>query len=490
MIVGLTAIAFGLFVSPESFVRFATLLSPDKQLQRQTIEAVQGTRIILVVLGTILIFIAIVWRKNYRAIKALFHGMINCSPRSFMLVIMSLALLLRLAFALSFEYIPIADYGHYHQHAVDLAEGRGYINFDLPCCKDGEPATTYPFGWPFFLSLLYRIFGPSYTAPKVANSIIGGLTCILIFKLGKRYYTEKVARSAALLLAFFPTHVCYAAQIGTETLFTLLFLGSLLLIERAYRFKLELSHVALAGFGLGLACYVRAVPIALPAFLVPAWWLTMRKFWRPLLAGIVLMGVMLAVLFPWSFRNYVRTGHFIFGSSDGATSFYLGNIEKLNDGTPKYKGYSEVLKEYGGNPNAGYYAGLKYIAEQPLSFFGRGFIKVLHLYKSDNTYFIWLNEIHGSPITVSATAKQLIFLITGLFYYPTLILACFYIILRITRRLQIDDWLLLLIVGYWTLLHFCISATPRFLFPLVPILILFACECFFRIVYSWQAKEI
>lgn len=477
-VAGLGAIALGFFVPPENYVRFATNLSPDRHLENGMIEVVEGASWVFVGFGAVLLITAMWWRGGYRAIRNFFNGMLTCPSRSFMIRIVILALLVRLIYALSIEYVPIADWGHYHRHAVDLAAGRGYI-------RDGQPCTVYPVGWPFFLSILYRVFGTSYTVAKVTNSVLGALTCLVLFRLGCIFYSEKVARSAALLLAVFPSHIYYGGSFATDVLFTLIFFISLIFLDRAFRRQLALRSVALAGFILGLACYVRPVPIAFPVFLVPAWWFSMKRFRRPILAGALLIVVMLVIQGPWTYRNYLRTGRLIVASSNGAVAFWMGHREIMEDGEPKHRWYAEVVEEYGGNPAAGYSAGLDHIKKRPLDAFGRGFKKVQRLYEFDRIGLEWLRSPDGKSEALSPTLKQLLFFMTDVFYYPTLILACIYIILRIARRWKNEDLLLLLVVGYWTFLHFCILGLHRYHFPIVPILILFACESFVRLHAGW-----
>jgi hypothetical protein len=65
---------------------------------------------------------------------------------------------------------PIADPADYHQIAASLADGHGYVN------AAGNPTAWRPPGYPAFLSLIYRISGPSVLAATLVQSLVGALT--------------------------------------------------------------------------------------------------------------------------------------------------------------------------------------------------------------------------------------------------------------------------------------------------------------------------
>src|SRR5215471_10239563 len=73
---------------------------------------------------------------------------------------------------------PIADAADYHQIATSLADGHGYVN------SGGEPTAWRPPGYPIFLSLIYRVSGPSVTAATIVQSFVGALTVLMLMLFG------------------------------------------------------------------------------------------------------------------------------------------------------------------------------------------------------------------------------------------------------------------------------------------------------------------
>lgn len=84
-------------------------------------------------------------------------------------------------------------------------------------------------GYPFYLSILYYIFGDSVLPTRIINSILGAIVCVLIYKLARRNFGDKTARIASILTMLLPNLIYYTALHLKET--TMIFL-LVLLIER------------------------------------------------------------------------------------------------------------------------------------------------------------------------------------------------------------------------------------------------------------------
>ena len=85
--------------------------------------------------------------------------------------------------------------------------------------------------YPYFLGLLYSIFGHDYLIPRIVQAFIGTLSCILIFLIGKRIFGHVVAVFAALLASFYWILIYYDGEflIPVLTVFLNLLLLFLLL---------------------------------------------------------------------------------------------------------------------------------------------------------------------------------------------------------------------------------------------------------------------
>jgi 4-amino-4-deoxy-L-arabinose transferase-like glycosyltransferase len=250
----------------------------------------------------------------------------------------SLVALLGLAAALRLGWVGFAtrvpdglhDPTRYLIHALDLAEGRGYV---LPF--DGRPTAYYPVGYPLVLSLLFRgvrwLHAPEHApaaelvaaarrerlvehadalaslvwTASLLNLALGVASVALVFGLARRLLGTRVAVLAAAATACFPNLVFHTSVLLTETLFTSLLLAALaLLLALPWRAG-EPRPARLLGFGalVGFAALVRPlILVLLPA--LPVALLLGRLGWRRALGATAWAGLAaLLVIAPWSLRN-------------------------------------------------------------------------------------------------------------------------------------------------------------------------------------------
>ena len=64
-------------------------------------------------------------------------------------------------------------------------------------------------GYPLFLSVLYRIFGPDIMFARIIKALLSSFMCILIYRIGQRSFGEEVGRMAGLMCVFMPNLIIY-----------------------------------------------------------------------------------------------------------------------------------------------------------------------------------------------------------------------------------------------------------------------------------------
>jgi len=79
----------------------------------------------------------------------------------------------------------------------------------------------YP-GYYIYTAIIYRIFGHSILFVEVWNAFFGSLVIIYSFKITNSIFNTKIARTAALLTAFFPSLVLYSGVHLKDCLITFL----------------------------------------------------------------------------------------------------------------------------------------------------------------------------------------------------------------------------------------------------------------------------
>ncbi|MCS6902326.1 MAG: glycosyltransferase family 39 protein, partial [Polyangiaceae bacterium] len=112
------------------------------------------------------------------------------------------------------EAVPVADGLYYHRLASRLAEGAGYT-WPWP---DGvvTPAAHYPVGYPFLLSLVYRVTGPQAAAGALLNWALGVAGVAAVQAMVRRFAGRRAGLAAGLLAALDPATVLYTPALMTE----------------------------------------------------------------------------------------------------------------------------------------------------------------------------------------------------------------------------------------------------------------------------------
>ncbi len=214
-------------------------------------------------------------------------------------------------------YVPQVDSLWHHRWAIEILTKNFWgdeIFFRAPL-------------YPYFLALIYWIFGIKLFVAKFVQAIGGAFTCILIYQVGKEAFTERVGRLASLLAVFYGTLILYESELLIEWLPIVFNLWMLLLMIR-YRENHSLSRWVGIGLFGGLSAIARPnVLLVFPLLFVWPWWDTRRELgWlrslkRP---AALLFGVVLCLL-PVTIRNYVVGHDLILVSAQGGINFYLGN---------------------------------------------------------------------------------------------------------------------------------------------------------------------
>ena len=116
----------------------------------------------------------------------------------------------------------------YHGDAEWLAEDPwsstwGYLFGNIVMISDS--------GFPFYLSLLYRVFGPVIIIPRLINALLSAWTCYLVYRMSSRTFGEEVGRMAGIMMVFMPNLLIYCGYHLKETLMLFLTVACLERVE-------------------------------------------------------------------------------------------------------------------------------------------------------------------------------------------------------------------------------------------------------------------
>jgi tetratricopeptide (TPR) repeat protein len=188
--------------------------------------------------------------------------------------------------------------------------------------------------YPYFLGILYALFGRSLWMVYLLQAGFGVATCWLTGLLGRRLFGAAAGNLAALLAAIFVPSIFYEVQVEKTFLSVFLVVAFLVLVlDRRGAARLA------AGAALALACLTRAnlivfVPLGFGLLLFErnAGGLREATFdflrrpdgwgWRQ--AAAFVAGCFL-VLAPVALRNHHVEGRWVLTTSQAGQNFYIGN---------------------------------------------------------------------------------------------------------------------------------------------------------------------
>ena len=211
----------------------------------------------------------------------------------------------------------------YYYSAAHMAEGGGYI----------QPLTSadtayWPPGYSLLLTGLFKLLGARVSIAWGVNIVLGALTCVALYYLGRLVAGQRTGVVAGLLLALFPGHVFFSSLVLSEVTFAFLVVVALLLAALASRRtgKRAVWLLLLLGATIGAAALVRGQGL----FLIPLgalFWFIQTGWQRALRWTALATVAAFAVIAPWTVRNYFVMHDFVLISTNIGGNLYVGNFE-------------------------------------------------------------------------------------------------------------------------------------------------------------------
>ncbi|HMD77523.1 MAG TPA: glycosyltransferase family 39 protein [Terracidiphilus sp.] len=239
------------------------------------------------------------------------------STRWLLPIIIFLAFAIRLV-VVCFTYRGLPDADKFYEQfgwemgwiARALASGHG---FSSPYFPWSGPTAIEPPLYPALLSAVFRLSGIYSLASGFVilsiNSLLSALTCIPVYFSAKYSLGARGAKIAAWVWAFYPFAIYFSAgRVWEYALTGLLFTTCFCIAQRIDR-----AANPLAWLGWGALCGVTALSnpsilSTLPFLLALALYEARRSGGRWLLNGALTALAALAVLTPWTIRNYRALG--------------------------------------------------------------------------------------------------------------------------------------------------------------------------------------
>jgi 4-amino-4-deoxy-L-arabinose transferase-like glycosyltransferase len=228
--------------------------------------------------------------------------------------------------------------------ATSIAWGHG---FSSPLNGDPTGPTAWiPPGYPYFVALVFRIFGvmtqSSFIFIFVVQSLFSALTVLPIMGIARHSVGMRAGLWSAWVWALFPWFIKWSVTWLWDTSLSALLLS--LLIWYALKLPEATSRRSWTGFGALWGLTLLVNPTLATFFPVSLAWSGYelhrhKKEWlKPILSSVL---VCVVVISPWLLRNRVVFGQWVFIRSDFGYGFALGNY------------HSSLGRGWGGSDPAG-----------------------------------------------------------------------------------------------------------------------------------------
>ncbi|MHC4658596.1 MAG: tetratricopeptide repeat protein [Planctomycetota bacterium] len=213
---------------------------------------------------------------------------------------------------------PIVDSMTYDQLARDLVKG--------------EPMTErffwQQFFYPFFLAVVYFFTESSILCAKLVQVLLGGVTCVLTYRLGERIFGRAAGVLAGCMAAVYGPLVFFECELlaaGWATFWAVLLI--FLYLKTAEKKSVGICFVLGVCGGLSVITRPNFIPfLAASGVWLIVVWVRERVGVKRLALGLagIIAGFLVATI-PVAVQNYRVTNRFSFLPSTGGLNLYIGN---------------------------------------------------------------------------------------------------------------------------------------------------------------------
>jgi tetratricopeptide (TPR) repeat protein len=387
-------------------------------------------------------------------------------------LVFGIALVIRLVYvwqirSMVFFESPIIDAEMYDLSAMNL----------LKAVVEQKPFYQAPL-YSYFLALIYRIFGHDYLIPRLIQSVIGAVNCVMVALIGKRLFGGRQGLLAGCIAALYGPLIHFEGELVRPVL--IIFLGLSMILCILSWSEDRLIWAAIAGLLMGLSAITREnILIVLPVIVIYLWMSSPKSRWQ---APVLFIGLTIIPIIPVTVNNYKKSGDLVPVSTQGGMNFYIGNsahserLTGLQPGIEWEKMAFSPREELGTDPKPSEFQSwfikkaLKDIYQSPIEWIGK-LVKKLYL------------VFYGEELTPnnnldlyreSSSLLRILLSKWGPLFIPFGLLFPFFVLGIGVGGTNRDKWLLIgFIIAYsFSLMLFHVRA--RYRVPIVPLMIPFA----------------
>jgi 4-amino-4-deoxy-L-arabinose transferase-like glycosyltransferase len=342
-----------------------------------------------------------------------------------------------------------------------IASGQRFSN---PFGAPTGPTAWEPPLYPYLVASVFKIFGiyshPSAFVLLTINSIFSALTCVPIFLIARRSFTEKVAVGAAWTWALLPYVMFWCTRWVWETSLSALLMAAIFWLALTLEDREGLRPWLEFGMLWGVAALNSTVLLAfLPVSGLWAWYHRAKRS-KKSLAGVGLASVIFfACIAPWLVRDYRTFGKFIFIRDNFGAELRLGNGRGA-DGT-----WMQYL-----HPTQDTYAMRQYTAMGELAYIAMRKRQALDYIEADYPRFAvlclkrfiyyWAGPPRLAQVWWLAEVKNSLFLASSVLM--------FWGLGRALRQRRPGAWLLFCLILLYPAVYYVVFPNQRYRHPIEP----------------------
>jgi len=178
--------------------------------------------------------------------------------------------------------------------------------------------------YPYFLGVVYAIFGRDLLIVRIVQALIGAASCALLGMAGARFFSPRIGLICGLALALWAPAIFFDGLLQKSVLdlffvCVALYLISTIVGNREPGTGSQGAWIALGGAMGALALTRENALVFIGVIVIWAWFTYPRKAIAAFVAGLAI------VLTPVVIRNYAIDGGFYLTTSQFGSNLYIGN---------------------------------------------------------------------------------------------------------------------------------------------------------------------
>lgn len=374
----------------------------------------------------------------------------------------TISLIIIFALALRLYYINSYDFSHLEGDAKFYdAMVKQWIETGIYGYNSSTPNAFVPPGFPIVLSLVYLIFGENYFNYLVFQSFLSVGVVLLSYLISRIYLEKRFSLLVAFLCSIYPSFLYANGLVLTEVLFMFTFLLFIYVFLLGFNQNNRLLIIT-SGAILGVCVLIRATPAYLIVLLF-AYYIIVSTDRKMVIRNIIyFIFPFVVVMSPWWVRNYLlfdapvlfaTSGNnpllygvhpYLIGVFDSFDKIYALNPDELTRGTLWKEAAIQKFKE-----------GLNQNFEVYINWFIFGKINLMWLipWVENGTLATFMQKIRN-PMHVIIIVGGLVGAILS--------------VVRTFKPIHV----LVIIPIYYTFVHMVFLPLSRYLFPIIPFLII------------------